>query len=470
MNTFRLLALRITAFIASGLALFFSVALMLTGCFRDAQTTAIIPVVKPPVSTTMVSSNVLSASTCQITQVKMPGVPDENITVNQADTSITIVIPETYQPRTFRFSYTLNAPNCSVWRDDIELRVSNSQSYHASLVFDSGKQAYSSKEYKINYKPAGPLVIGQGQEPIPLIIGELSPVLIRVSNYHALADYSRSPKISLKRVSDGKVQSVRLDEYQQPGTAFSQSSIMQLVSSLDIDDEGTYVLQAQTLDSTIVTCSQPVVARYTDNVIVNYVTQFEFYAPVPGGTQRFYGYNLRAAAKAGIDLIDYAGQRITLPILEYRDKGREMLARIPESLKGGYYLYQPTKDGIPQQKGSHFVVADGNRPLFAYPLGTYNGYPAGPGEIKQGKTLYIRFSPPNRKTKLKLVSKVDPSVVYLVDIVIPNEQPYSGFYSPTAVVPTTVPPGDYTASLQQTLDDGSVVEGPAHLQTIRVTP
>ena len=470
MNVFRSLTLRLAALVAGGLVLFCSVALMLTGCFREAQPIAVTPVVKPPVSTMPLSSSVLSASGCQITQVKMPGVPDENITVNQADKSITIVIPETYKPRQFRFAYTLNSPLCYVYADDIELTVANSQSYRASVVFDSGNQAYHSKEYKVRYKPAGPLVIGQGQQPITLTIGETEPVLIHVLNYHALSDYSRSPKISMTRVSDGKVKSAGLSEYQQPGTAFSESSIMQLISGLDIEDEGTYTVQAKMADSTIVTCPQPVIVRYTDKVIVNYVAQFDLYTPVSGGTQRFNGYNLRQVSKAGIDLIDYAGQRTALPILEYRDKGREMTARIPESLKGGHYLYQPTRNGVPQQSPGHFVIADGNRPLFSYPLGIYTAYPTGPGEIRRGVTLYIRFSPPNRKTKLKLMSKADPSVVYLIDIVLSNEQPFSGFFSPTAVVPTDLPLGDYTASLQQIATDGSVIEGPAHLQTIRITP
>lgn len=449
----------------------------LSGCFEHIQTFQRMPVTTPT-SNTLVSSS-LSVNSCRITQVSILGIPPENISISEADTSIYVQYPETFGVQSFKVTYKLNSAACSIWQQELDrtYAVCGGVWTSATVLFYDGIQNYPSRTYTVKYKPAGQFSIGQGQNPLTLTLGETTQVLVQVVNYFTRADYPKSPKIMLTRASDGRVLEGTLSCYTPPGISILSSAqmLLSVSASAYAGDEGTYQLQLQMSDGSKIICPQPVVIRLTDKVLITGTGDFQFYAPSSGQTHRFYGYNLSEIAKAGMDLIDGEGKRTSLPVVEYRDGNRQMIVRIPESMKGGHHIFQPTKNGVPLSQLGHFVIVDGNRPTFAYSFSPYTTYPLFPAPIQIGQTLYIRFQPVFAgsnyiKTKLKLVLKTDPTFVYLIDIQVVNEKPYSGFYPPKVIIPTDWIPGDYTASLVQTQPDGTTLEGPAHLQTMRLIP
>ena len=446
----------------------------LTGCFEHIQTFQRTPSTTP-ISNTLSSSG-LSINSCRVTQVTIPGIPAENITINEADTSILVQYPETFGAQTFKVTYKLNPAACLIWKTDLEAEHSTCGGTWTSvkILFADRGVNYSSRTYKVKYKPVGQLAIGQGTEPILLTVGESKVATIQTLNYFTRPGYPGGLRATLTRLSDGKTLTPNLVCQPVSGGVTLPFKPLNMYLDPTFEDIGTYQLQIQTPDGAKITSVQPVIIRLTDKLIVTNSGYFYDYLPVPGQVHFISGYNLSEAYRAGADLIGDNGNRIQLPVIEYRNKGQQMVVRIPETTKNGHYVLQAIRDGIPTDQVSHFVVSDKSRPTFNQAFSQYNSYPLLAAPIRLGQMIYVRFQPmfgPSGyiKTKLKLVSKTNPPLLYLIDVNVVDERPYSGLYPPSVQFPTDWLPGDYTASLVQTQPDGTTVEGPAHLQTVRLT-
>ncbi len=451
----------------------------LTGCFEHVQTYNRHPVA-PPISSTIASTTTqitsLSINYCRVTQVKIPAIPNATITVNEADTSIYVQYPTDVGGKPFKVEYQLNLPECSIWKGDANLEYSTCGGTWTSVnvILRLSNTDYHSRTYKIKYRPTGPLSIGQGSEPLSLTIGETDQTPIQVVHYFTRAGYPKEPKVLLTRISDGREKSGTLTCNTPPGRTEISVNQLLLSTSTRPEDEGTYRLQLLMPDGTIIVSSQPVVIQLTRKLMITDAGYFQDYLPEQGKNYWLYGYNLSADYKAGADLISNDGKRTALPVVDYRNGGLAMIVQIPNTLKGGHYLLQATQNGIPVSNPYHYVVNDGNRPVFVHGFKPYTTYPVSPADIQLGQTFWIRFYPvfvngEYSKTKLKLVSKTNPLLVYLTDIKVVEERPYAGFYPPTVQLPTDWLPGEYSASLLQMQPDGSLLEGQPHPQTIRLT-
>lgn len=442
-----------------------SVLLTHIGCFSQIETYQRQPI-SPPVSSTSVS---IGNPECVIVQVKIAGIPDKNITVNEVDTSINILLPESFVPIRFTPKYTLSGAKCYIPNDDIESNPCTGSWFQPTLYRGEPNNRSHPKEYKIKIKAAGDLKIGQGNEPLYVTIGEPQPLILSVTNYFGRLRSNMPPQIELVRVGDGKIIRTRLDCYTQEGATMPSATSMVLPVFGEVDDEGTYWLQVKMADGVQGKSSQPVVIRHGERVIVNFFDQFYCCPSSAGGTSRVFGYNLTPEFKPGIDLIAGNGNRISLPVKSYGPKGREMIVELPSVLETGHYIFQATQNGVPLERVGHYTLTDGKRPVFLYPFLPYTSTTAQSVRTSAGKSLIINlYYPFLANTRCKLTSVDSPIRTYTVDVELKKEMVYSGLYPPLITIPGNIISGTYRIALVQTLADGSTVEGPPHLQTLTI--
>ncbi len=435
------------------------------GCFSRIETFQRQPV-SPPVSTTSVS---LGNPECSIVQVKMMGIPDENITVNEADTSINVLLPETFVPARFAPKYILSGVKCYIPNIDTEINPCSGSWFRPTLFRGDQNNRSHPKEYKIRTKAAGDLKIGQGNEPFYVTIGEPKSVLLSVANYFSHFRWNTPPKVELVRSGDGKIIQTGLscDTQERSTTPSATSMVLPLFG--EVDDEGTYWLQVKMANGVQAKSSQPVIIRRGERVIVNFFDQFYCCPSGAGGTSRVYGYNLTPEFKPGIDLIAGNGSRTALPVKSYGPKGREMTVELPTTLETGHYIFQATQNGLPLERIGHYALSDGKRPVFLYSFLPYTSTTAQSVQTSAGKSLIVNlYYPFQANTRCKLTSVDSPVRTYMVDVELKKEMVYSGMYPPLITIPDNIASGIYRISLMQTLADGSVVEGPPHLQTLSI--
>jgi hypothetical protein len=326
----------------------------------------------------------------------------------------------------------------------------------------------------VKYEPVGQFTIGQGKEPLLFTVGESKMVEIQAFNYFRRPGYPAGVKATLTRLSDGKTLLPSLMCSPSTDNTTITAQRLRINFAPSPEEIGTYELKLQMPDGSVVISPQPVVIRLTDKLLVTNAGYFYDYLPVPGQTYYIGGYNLTEANKVGLDLIGLDGKRTQLPVLEYRNGGLQLMVRIPETAKNEHYVLQATQNGVSTDQVSHFVVSDRSLPTFNQAFNAYTQYPPLAASIQLGQLLYLRFQPVFGssgyiKTRLKLVSKANHALVYLTDVRVVEEKPYAGFYPPSVQLPTDWIPGEYTASLIQIQPDGSLLEGPPHPQTVRLT-
>lgn len=412
----------------------------------------------------------------RIVSIKFPGIPPENVTIDQKNFVITIKVPSLL-PAEIEPEVTLT--------DEAELSPTSWNGVFMGIRPDDRqiKLGYTGIEgyiplttYTVNLIAQAPLKIGTVASPIEyeLYNGQNDEIHIPFSNLYG-------NELPVKLIFTDQSSKEVFEFENTPETTHLFSGLYSQVNQLRIKmsplavPPGSYDLEFVTKKGETLKVPQPVLLK-KGPVDLGWAGAIFSSKVQPGETLVIKGRNI-FAEDVNMELINSTGQALTLSNLKFNKFGSELQVPIPATLPFGHYVLRFSSPTLPfvNETSSKSVC----RRLYLrkqakvpYEIFFLNETYAtcsieGPIVVSRNTPIRTQVDGFDAKVRLKMVSVAHADRIYYAQATVMSlGNLETGSY---VLIPNEVPTGQYRVSLQVLDDAGKVTqEGPTFWRIVEV--
>ncbi len=387
----------------------------------------------------------------RILSVTLPGIPFENIKIDQQKRTIRIKVPTDFAGGELKPVVTLteNTTLLSGLGQRNPFRMESFCYCNQGELVTIGPIGSTPFETPIQYgivaEASAPLELKPSQTPLVIRLGEFLPVSLPVQNPYGnlpiVKAYVQRPEggtlVLVHGVDNNSNSCVWFPcDYKQPSALLFTINLR----SNSTLGPGTYKLILEQQGGRLLTLSQPLQLvrgepRLNDNPFFGYTI-------VQGQSDLLIqGYNLYTDEITGI-ITDQNGKTWPVRPIAAAPNSTTLSLSIPLDLSVGYYKLQLFKNGIALPACQRLSVRQSDRhPVIYSLLYSINCLATQPVSLRRGVRQSVVISYFNSRSTLKFTNTAKPDEFYQVSIV----QPIESF--PQITLPQTIPVGTYRVTL-----------------------
>ena len=409
--------------------------MVLATCKPDLEKPVVI--VSPP-GNNLPGGSSAATTLPKLLEVRVEGIPKENITIDEAKKEVTILVPTSITSRLPATEFRVS-DNAQVVRP-----MGLNLLYPGSIDLNIGGLPTTNVSYQIRLQPAGELAVGP--LPTPFVYETGSSLGLPIYNFY---DGSYPAKLVLTRKSTGEVTKINVYDYPSASTQSMGTLLFWPVIEQYAIPAGEYTAEIQKENGRHVTFPQPLLVKRG-------LPKLAFYGHyVTGTTNRnlaIGGVNLFEDEQLEVQLIDPDGRESRLKPTDYNNDGRWLKVALAEDARPGYYAFRLIRQG--QAAGDYWRLPVINSPVQPY-FGYLEGYTFDPltkNSVVLSRAKSYRFSIGPYcllRPQLKFIRVDNPQVEQSVEVVVGGVCE-TGTSVTSFTLPATFEPGMYKLVLAGT--------------------
>ncbi|GAB2797566.1 hypothetical protein GCM10027275_48820 [Rhabdobacter roseus] len=408
----------------------------------------------------------------RIKAITFPGIPAENVKIDQKNLRITVTLPPTLSAhRTPEATLTYNAQLLpKEWDNSFVGYCKGCETIEVG--YRTNPDAPAITVYKVETLPTAPLAAAPLSAP-------LEHLLSRDRLYIPMLNLYANPlpqKVTFTNQASGEIISAEINE-NYPNSFIAHKGDRGALNHIGINTSyirdllpGTYKVAFTSAEGTTIHIPQPVVLKQ-GLIQVFSITNTEYKRLQPGDELIVQGLNLLPGTIA-LSMVDSTDRVIEVPEVECDPYGRWCKLKTPSTLSYGHYLLRITSTG-PVKDQTCILVHLRSKPLVPFEVTMFGDNNLsecsirGPITIQRGSKVILIASGYEPRARFKLTSVQNSSQVYYAPAVLYTINSYPGFEY--ATIPSDIQSGRYRIVLQALDEQGQVkAEGPPYWREIRI--